>query len=152
MIRLAVFGSLQALVLAYAFSRGRGPERFAALATSGALLAGWLLPFNEATAYQAVEVGQLTIDVSLFVALLVLAIKADRYWPIWLAAVQLVALGFHGVRAYDPDILPVIYNRLVGWLGYPMLILMTIGIWRDRKRQIEAERGTGTDSGAPGWR
>ena len=80
--------------------------------------------------------GGLTIDLAFLASLIVIAVRADRFWPLWLAALQLVAIGVHGVRAYDPHILPIVYARIVGEIAYPMLALLVIGTVRHHSRAL----------------
>src|SRR3546814_4609403 len=59
-----------------------------------------------------------------------LANFADRFWPMWLAAFQLVAVASHGASAYNPGILPVAYWWIVGKISYPMIAILVIGTLR----------------------
>lgn len=131
--------------MTYALARGRWPERYAAVSTTVALLVGWLFPPDAVSAYQYVEIEQATIDVLLLGGLLFLAARADRFWPMWLAAMQLTAVALHGVKAYDAALLPIIYNRLVEWVGYLMLLTMTVGTWRHQKRRLVADETSNRD-------
>src|SRR3546814_11663363 len=76
----------------------------------------------------------LLIDFGLLLALSAIAGAADRFWPIWLAAFQLVAVAAHGVTAYNPEILPVAYWWIVGKIAYPMFAIFAIGTRRLHRR------------------
>ena len=49
-------------------------------------------------------------------------------------ALELVALGAHGVRAYDPYIVPILYARLTAQVIYPMLVVLAVGVWHFQRR------------------
>src|SRR3546814_14924405 len=92
------------------------------IATMGTFWAGLSNP-----SYRDVEWAMLLIDFGLLLALSAIAGAADRFWPIWLAAFQLVAVAAHGVTAYNPAILPVAYWWIVGKIAYSMVALLAIG-------------------------
>ncbi len=75
------------------------------------------------------------IDAALLVAFVVILLKADRYWPMWVAALQLLTMGIHAVRWFDPSLLPAAYHHLVVWLGYPVLGGIAVGTWRHDRRE-----------------
>lgn len=123
------------LVAAYAQWRGGAPERIAAIcmviAMMGTFWAGLSNP-----SYRGVQWDMLLIDIGLLLALSVLAGIADRFWPIWLAAFQLVAVAAHGVTAYNPEILPVAYWWIVGKIAYPMVAILAVGTRRHHRRTL----------------
>jgi len=99
-------------------------------------LATSLVPFHT---YQQVVRPLLVIDLAMFVGLLAIALAADRYWPLYTAALQLLAVALHGVRAYDPVILPDVYARLGGELVYPLLLALVLGTRRHVRRRPETD-------------
>lgn len=131
--------TLLLLVSAYAQRRGGVPEKLAAtamiIATAGTFWVGLSNP-----SYRGVQWEMLSIDIGLFLALSILAGAADRFWPIWLAAFQLVAVAAHGVSAYNPSILPVAYWWIVGKISYPMLAILAIGTMRHHLRELSGLR------------
>lgn len=133
MIVIVAFMILLFLVSAYAQWRGGAPERTASIcmviATMGTFWAGLSNP-----SYRDVEWEMLLIDFGLLLALSAIAGAADKFWPIWLAAFQLVAVAAHGVTAYNPEILPVAYWWIVGKIAYPMVAILAIGTRRHHRR------------------
>ncbi|VVT20933.1 conserved hypothetical protein [Sphingomonas sp. EC-HK361] len=99
-----------------------------------AAIASSLAPFDPAHTFRTINVPVAGIDVVLFLAMWGIAIFANRYWPIWLAATQLVAVGIHATRAYDPHIVAIAYGRLSGQIAYPMIALLLAGTVRHRLR------------------
>ena len=124
------------LVSAYAQRRGGAPEKLAAACMVIAMLTTFWAGLSHPS-YRGVQWDMLLIDFGLFVALSILAGLADRFWPIWLAAFQLVTVAAHGVSAYNPGILPVAYWWIVGKLSYPMVAILAIGTLRHHRRTLE---------------
>lgn len=117
----------------YAAIRGGAPERWGAgllvlavVATNVALALQWLR-------YQETYVGAMIVDIVFAAALVVLAVKANRFWPLWAAAVQLDEVLTHLVmfRAATGSF-SYAYALLV--FSYPLPILLAIGTWRHRRR------------------
>ncbi|MBB6503187.1 hypothetical protein F4693_000136 [Sphingomonas endophytica] len=131
---IVFFYVAQSFVSAHAFIRGGGPER----AAGGALLLAalswsfvqliWAVKFNHVAWTLAL------IDLALLIAILIIVAFADRFWPIWLASLQIVAVANHGVRAYDPAIIGYAYWLVAGKLSYPMLAILFIGTRRHQQR------------------
>lgn len=111
-----------------------------AIATAATSLAN----ADAALPFRHVQWRLVWIDATLFAALLVIALRANRFWPLWVAAIQCLALAAHAARAFDPQILPMAYWWILGKLSYPMLVLLAMGIERHHRRR----RGGQTD---PAW-
>src|SRR3546814_6832503 len=99
MIVIAVFIGLLTLAAGYAQWRGGAPEKLAAAAMFGAMLAT-LWVGSHAPSFNRTQWELLVVDFGLFMALCLLANFADRFWPMWLAAFQLVAVAAHGASPY----------------------------------------------------
>ena len=133
MIRIVVGELLLLIVAAFAWHWGGRPERLVAGMIVIAAVTNLALGVPSA-AYRFVDQAQLTVDVALFLATLAVALRANRFWPLWLVGVELMALGVHGVRAYDPHIVPIVYARLTAQVIYPMLAVLGIGVWHFQRR------------------
>ena len=85
------------------------------------------------------EPGILLIDVVLFFGLLVLALRSDRFWPMWAAAFQLVGTMFHfASMAETEDLAWAYYVALIFWT-YPVFIALGLGTWFEgRHRRNDA--------------
>ena len=70
----------------------------------------------------------------MLVLLLAIAFRANRYWPIGMAAMQVLQVVGHLLKLADPHMLPLLYwISSVVW-AYPMLILLGLGTVRHRNR------------------
>lgn len=131
---IVAFNLAQLGITGYALWRGGGPERAVAALLLAASLATIATPTIDRVSYFTVFYAVMWIDLALFLGLAAVAALADRFWPMWLAALQLVALGAHGVRAIDPTLWAAAYWLVTTKIAYPMLLLLFAGTWRHRRR------------------
>lgn len=133
MLRQVLFEILQLAVSIFAIRRGGSPERIVGwlllAAAIGGLIAG--LPTNK---YQGIDAPLLALDIVLFASLLLVALRANRFWPYWITALQLIAIGAHGARAIDPTMVPIVYARITGQIAYPMCLVLVIGTYHYLRR------------------
>ena len=134
MIHVVVFSSILAMTCGYALWWGGAPERLTAIAYLFGGAATAILPFNAGNSFHSVERANLLIDLMLFMTLLGISLRANRFWPMWVAAVQLLAIAIHGVKAYDPTLVAWLYNMAVGKVAYPMVAMLAMGVIRHRDR------------------
>lgn len=136
MIVILIFVGLLAIVAGYAQWRGGAPEKLAAAAMVAAMAVTLWLGSSSPT-FNGIQWPLFLTDLTLFVALCLLAMFADRFWPLWLAAFQMVGVAAHSASAYNPAILPVAYWWIVGKISYPMLAILAVGTLRhDRRKRL----------------
>jgi hypothetical protein len=118
----------------YALARGGTPERAAVGILISAVVATVLTPVHggQQRFYQ-LETGLLMIDTCLFLAMTALALKAQRYWPMWLAAVKLNTVITH-LLILSPSLPPWSYAIANAAWSYPSPLLIAIGAARHRWR------------------
>jgi hypothetical protein len=118
----------------YTVLRGSPPERIgAAILTLGSILTLVMLS-SAATIYRSLEVGVFVVDVATLLAFLVLALRADRLWPLCITALQLVGTAGHAVKLVDPQVLPYAYAFALRFWSYPMMLMLLIGTWNHQRR------------------
>lgn len=134
MLSIPLYYSLLLLCWAYALLRGGAPERIG----TTVLLIGSLLTLatvsSQATSYASVETGVFLVDVATLLAFLALALRAERYWPLWITALQLIGTAGHVVKFVDPDLMPKAYALAAIVWSYPMLALLALGTFRHQRR------------------
>lgn len=132
---IPIFLALMALCCGYAFVRGGAPERIAAGLQIGAYALSLLVHFMfERRTYQVANLGLAAIDVMLLLALVWLAWRSTRFWPLWIAGWQLAAIVAHLAKVLDPDMLATGYAIQAQIWGYPMLLVTGVGAVRHRRR------------------
>ena len=133
MIYVIVFAIVQVVTSTYAIARGGMPERIVAglLLIAAAVSSGIGRPPD---LYRTLDVQQLLIDVVLLAALLAVAVRANRFWPLWVCALHLLAIGVHLVRAVDPAIMPLVYWWMIGKIAYPICLALAVGTWHLQRR------------------
>lgn len=129
-----VFFTLFFASCAYALWRGGAPERAIACAFLVAGLTTPLLDLPELSRFSSVAYGVLAIDLLLFGALCLIAVRADRFWPIVVAGLQLVSLLAHLVRLANPELIRPAYSIMLVIWSYPQLLLLVMGTMRHRTR------------------
>jgi uncharacterized membrane protein YfcA len=143
MLRITIFVALLILCCGYALWRGGGPERLAAAAMLAATAASALVRAHVDHRFMETEAGLLIVDGLLLLALVAIALRADRGWPLLLAGLHLVTVGAHAVKMIDPGMIRVTYAVMLALWSYPMLIALAVGTHRHRMRlqRDGADRG-----------
>lgn len=123
----------------YAALRGGPPERVgAAILTAGSLLTMAVLSYAALSSldalYRSFEREIFLIDLATLLGFLILALRADRLWPLCIAALQIVGTAGHAVKLVDPEVLPFAYAFALRFWGYPMIALLYLGTWNHQRR------------------
>ncbi|HEX8534774.1 MAG TPA: hypothetical protein VF662_11450 [Allosphingosinicella sp.] len=129
-----IFWALTALCGGYALLRGGAPERIGAATIILGSLLTVALGSAWADRFEYVEVGVFLVDVVVLAVFVLLAVFADRFWPLWVSALQAIGVLAHLARALEPNLMPWAYGVALAMGVYPMLLLLALGTWRHRKR------------------
>jgi hypothetical protein len=121
-LRSAFYAGLAAGGCTYAIRCGGTPERVVGWILVATILADPLLHVVLRPRFQEVDPTHVIVDVARFAGLAAVALRANRYWPIWLSAFQLLALAAHLAKAMDLAIHPVIYGAMQVIWSYGILI------------------------------
>jgi hypothetical protein len=134
-----LFWTLLALTCGYAFYRGGRYERIVAVICVVGAFATVAVnsPLNRM--YVHVESGALLVDIAILAAFVAVALQSDRFWPLWVAGLQLTTSVAHFLKALDPHLIPQAYGLAVRFWGYPILIILAIGAWRNHRRRRVSE-------------
>lgn len=101
--------------------------------TAGAFVAATLASRLLQTGYGHTEMGVLAVDLALLAALIVLALRSDRFWPMWAAAFQLVGSMVHiGSMAETGNFAWAYAVGLIFW-SYPVIIALMVGTWLEAR-------------------
>lgn len=117
----------------YAILRGGAPERIGAAILVLATLASALALEMSAHRYRSTELATMWVDIAMTIAFLALALRAQRYWPMWVSMVQLDLVAMHLVM-FSPQTGSWSYWAVQALWSYPQPILLAAGTWRHRAR------------------
>ena len=134
------FWTLLLLICGYALWRGRRDERIAASICLAASVATKFVISPLTVRYTGLEGGLLIIDALVLVGFVTLALHSQRFWPLWVAGLQLTSSMSHLMKAVDIDLLPKAYAAAAVFWSYPILIILAIGTWRGQRRQVEEQQ------------
>ena len=128
------FWTLLVLSCGYAWWKGGGPERIAAAVYFVAVVFTHLARDAAQVWWTSVEAGVFAVDVGVLLALLALALTAERFWLLWLTAFHLLGTTGHLVKMADPSLIRWGYAFIIAVWSYPMLALIALGTWTHQRR------------------
>lgn len=83
--------------------------------------------------WTGINVPLFITDTAFFVGLYILALRCRKYWPIWMAGLQLMCVLSHLGPLIDPNSSPAIYRALESVWMIPEMATMVLGIAKDRR-------------------
>ena len=135
-----LFWTLLIVTCGYALWRGRKYEQLSAIIFIVASVVSVLARSAVSRPYVGVQVSDLVIDSFVMVSTMVIALRSDRFWPLWVAGLQLTIGMSHVLKAVSPDLLPLAYAAAERFWAYPTLIILFIGAWRQHKRTLAEQK------------
>lgn len=124
-------------VCGFAILKGGNDERMAAVALAAAAI---LSPVALVSDWHRPEIGIILVDVALFVALLLLALRSTAFWPLWATGFQLCAVSVHMVALISPSLLPAAYAETLALWAYPVLASLALGTWFETEAHHHGRR------------
>jgi hypothetical protein len=118
----------------YAFVAGGAPERLGATAYALACVASSFAFSPLPVQYRSVETGVFIVDVLVFVAFILLALRANRFWPLWVSALLGLGVLAHPARLAGPGAVPWAYQMIMSIWSYPILAIIAIGTFNHQQR------------------
>lgn len=123
-------------VAAYAFIRGRADERTVAAICVIASIASVAVISPLSSRYSHMEEGVFLVDFATFMAFTFVALRSDRFWPLWVAGLQLTTLMSHAFKLGQLDLMPQAYAAAARFWVYPIFLVIVIGTWRSYRRRL----------------
>ena len=129
-----LFMTLLSISCGYALWKGRADERLAAAACMVATAVSIAAVSPHASRYQKLEGGELIIDLAMLAIFILLALRSMRFWPLWIAGLQLTLTTSHVLKALDETLIPQVYAVAERFWSYPILIIIFVATWRGAHR------------------
>ncbi len=129
-------------VAAYAFLRGRREERLAAAICVFATIATRLVLSPTPERYSGVEIGVFLVDLLTLAGFIAIALRTDRFWPLWIAGLQLTTLLAHFLKLIDVGLLPHAYAAAGRFWVYPIFLIIVAGTWRSHRLTLHERRAS----------
>lgn len=144
MARLLFFCALMSAACGYAVLRGRTDARIVGAVFLVGTFATLGLRSSQVGAYSSVESGIFAVDMACLAAFTYAALISDRFWPLWVSGLQLTTILGHIFKAIDSSLLPLAYAAALRFWGYPILIILAVGVWRSQRRLRREHEATAT--------
>lgn len=140
-----IYHALLLGVCVYAFLAGRSEERIAAAICAVATVATRLVLSPTINRYSQIEAGVFLVDLAVLAGFAVIALRSERFWPLWIAGLQLATTIAHILKAARFELIPEVYAAAARFWVYPIFLIIVVGTWRTHKRH----RLEGMDEACP---
>lgn len=142
MILQIIYWAFLAACFGYAFRYGGGPERVGAAIIGIGSLVSVAASSDFVLRFRSVEPGIFATDIVVLAAFLMLALRTERYWPLWATGFHVVGVATHTAIIVDPKVVPPAYAIAQGFWAYPMLVAVVMGTVAHRRRLAPAAAST----------
>lgn len=129
-----LYWTLLALTCLYACIRGGSDERVIAVVclVASVLTAFVLSPWGHR--YSHLEAGEMLVDLAVLASFILVALRSDRFWPLWVAGLQLTSSLAHVMKGVNLELMPQAYAAATKFWSYPILVIIILGTWRRQRR------------------
>jgi hypothetical protein len=139
-LRVLLYNALLIGACGYAWFRGRRDERITAAACVIATVASFALLTQ--LRFSGVELGVLAVDLATLAVFVAVALRSERFWPLWVSGLQLTASVTHLLKLVEPSLMPFAYAAAEAVWSYPILIILAVATWRVGRYQQLPPRAT----------
>ena len=129
-----LFWTILLLTFGYALWRGRGDEKAAATVCVAATIATRFAISPLTERFTDLEIGLLLIDLAVLAAFVAIALRSPRFWPLWIAGLQLTNSLSHLMKVLNLDLIPQAYAAAAIFWSYPILLIIIVGTWRSHRQ------------------
>lgn len=123
----AIFVAMMAVSFAFAIWKGGAPERLCAwviLLMAVAQYVGFALIGR---VFKTLDVVSLSVDLIGLVGMTAIALHANRTWPLWTSAMQLLSCASHLGRDISDRVEPLVYSILKSAPTFLVFLILMIG-------------------------
>jgi hypothetical protein len=129
-MNVLIYFTLLALISVYALSCGGEDERRGIAVCLAASLATRLLLSPLTDRFEGLELSVALVDLLALLAFIAIALRSSRFWPLWVAGLQLTSSMGHLLKLAEPGLIPVAYATALAFWSYPILLIIAIGVFR----------------------
>lgn len=140
---------LLVLVSGYALARGGREERFVAAVGVVASLASLAVFLPADVNYRDLQPRVALIDLAVLAAFVAISLRTSRFWPLWVAGLQLTTATGHMLKLIDPSLVPIAYGASLASWSYPILLILAVGTWRGSRGRMRYQPTEAPGSGPP---
>ena len=140
MLSVQAYYAILFAVCAYAFLAGRSDERIVASICVVASVMSALVVAPLGSRYSNVEAGIFLVDMAALAGFTFVALRTDRFWPLWIAGLQLTTIIAHALKAVQLDLMPQAYAAAARFWVYPIFLIIVVGTWRSHRRRLQQHR------------
>jgi hypothetical protein len=133
------FIGLMVAVWLYAFIAGGRPEKVGATIYTLSCIATQIsYDLSLRPAWASPEIGVFVIDILTLGLFVSLALRADRFWPIWVSALLGLGVLGHLARMAEPGMISWTYAVSISIWSYPILAGIAIGSFNHNRKKARA--------------
>lgn len=131
-----LFRILLAIVALYVLFEGKRDERYVGIIlVLGVIATHWAIsPLS--SRFAGVETHVMVVDLIVFAGFLWVALQSERFWPLWIAGLQLTTILGHILKAVDAHLFSRAYGAALVFWSYPIVLILAIGTWRNHRRRL----------------
>ena len=118
---------------------GGVPEKLGAAIYALSVVMTYILMMTHMGRWRGIEFGVFLVDVATFALFCLLAVRANRFWPIWVSALLGLGVLGHLARWAGPDVLWYAYAVVLTVWSYPILVILVVGTFNHRRRLARFE-------------
>jgi hypothetical protein len=137
-ILLAFYSALLLCAAYVSVNGGRTGKAGSAIFILATMLSAAAVQMNPSWA--GTSLGLFAVDAGCLLALLILALMSNRFWPIWALGFQTAAVATHLATLSIPDAVPKSLQALLSFWTIPILWVMVAGTHKDLQYKLGLER------------
>ena len=134
MLRVLAYFGLLIGVAVYAYLKGGRDERAAMFVCVGATLASLAVMSQGGSDYRTLQPLVAVVDIATLGAFAWIALRSERFWPLWISGLQLTSTTGHLLKFVEPDLVPLAYSTALAFWSYLILIILGVGTFRTSRR------------------